>query len=55
MAEQPDLYDWKPLVADLQTRKERAEGMGGPDLVARQRSLGKLPVRERLDLLLDPG
>ena len=29
--------------------------MGGPDLVARQRSLGKLPVRERLDLLLDPG
>jgi acetyl-CoA carboxylase carboxyltransferase component len=55
VAEQPDLYDWKPLVADLQTRKERAEGMGGPDLVARQRSLGKLPVRERLDLLLDPG
>src|SRR4051812_38205702 len=29
--------------------------MGGTDLVARQRSLGKMPVRERLDLLLDPG
>src|SRR5436190_2972736 len=29
--------------------------MGGPDLVARQRSLGKLPVRERLDRFLDPG
>ncbi|MBA2281283.1 MAG: acyl-CoA carboxylase subunit beta [Acidimicrobiia bacterium] len=29
--------------------------MGGPDRVERQRSLGKLPVRERLDLLLDPG
>ncbi|HVA60013.1 MAG TPA: acyl-CoA carboxylase subunit beta [Mycobacteriales bacterium] len=30
-------------------------GMGGPDLVARQHSLGKLTVRERLDLLFDPG
>ena len=29
--------------------------MGGAERVARQRSLGKLPVRERLDLLLDPG
>ena len=29
--------------------------MGGPTLVERQRSLGKLTVRERLDLLLDPG
>jgi acetyl-CoA carboxylase carboxyltransferase component len=29
--------------------------MGGPDLVDRQHSLGKLTVRERLDLLLDPG
>jgi acetyl-CoA carboxylase carboxyltransferase component len=29
--------------------------MGGPDRVARQRDLGKLPVRERLDLLFDAG
>ena len=29
--------------------------MGGEDRVERQRSLGKLTVRERLDLLLDPG
>src|SRR2546423_558212 len=29
--------------------------MGGPDKVERQRSLGKLTVRERLDLLLDRG
>src|SRR4051812_50226325 len=27
--------------------------MGGPDRIARQRELGKLPVRERLDILLD--
>jgi acetyl-CoA carboxylase carboxyltransferase component len=29
--------------------------MGGPDAVARQRSAEKLTVRERLDLLIDPG
>ena len=29
--------------------------MGGEKFVERQRSLGKLTVRERLDLLLDPG
>ncbi|HZU72175.1 MAG TPA: acyl-CoA carboxylase subunit beta [Acidimicrobiales bacterium] len=50
-----ELHQWGPLVADLAERRQRALGMGGPDLVARQRSLGKLPVRERLDLLLDPG
>src|SRR3954447_22996608 len=47
--------DWGPLGADRARRKERALGMGGPDFVERQRSLGKLTVRERLDLLLDPG
>src|SRR3954451_23499835 len=50
-----ELHDWKPLVDDLATRRDRAHAMGGPDKVERQRSLGKLPVRERLDLLLDPG
>ncbi len=29
--------------------------MGGPDRVQRQRDLGKLPVRERLDAFVDPG
>src|SRR5436309_9895835 len=51
----PELHNWKPLLEDLQQRRERAYGMGGPQLVERQRSLGKMPVRERLDLLLDPG
>jgi acetyl-CoA carboxylase carboxyltransferase component len=50
-----DLHDWGPLVGDLKARKDRALGMGGPDLVERQHSFGKLTVRERLDLLLDPG
>jgi acetyl-CoA carboxylase carboxyltransferase component len=55
MSETPNLHDWGPLVADLKTRKDRALGMGGAALVERQRSLGKLPVRERLELLVDPG
>jgi acetyl-CoA carboxylase carboxyltransferase component len=29
--------------------------MGGPERIERQRSMGKLPVRERIDELLDPG
>jgi len=50
-----DVHEWGPLVGDLKERRERALGMGGPQFVERQRSLGKLLVRERLDLLLDPG
>src|SRR6266550_2006676 len=48
-------HEWGPLVGDLKARRDRALEMGGPDRVARQRELGKLTVRERLDLLLDPG
>jgi acetyl-CoA carboxylase carboxyltransferase component len=55
MADQPDLHDWKPLLDDLGLRRDQADAMGGPDRVERQRALGKLPVRERLDLLLDAG
>ncbi|MEO7556259.1 MAG: acyl-CoA carboxylase subunit beta, partial [Acidimicrobiales bacterium] len=55
MVDPPDLHDWGPLVDDLKQRRSTALGMGGPERVARQRERGKLPVRERLDLLLDPG
>src|SRR3954454_4118804 len=55
MADAPELYDWKPLVEDLNQRRDRAYGMGGPERIERQRSLGKNPVRERVDELLDPG
>src|SRR6185312_4362605 len=50
-----DIHDWGPLVGDLAKRKQRALEMGGAEQVERQRSLGKLPVRERLELLLDAG
>jgi acetyl-CoA carboxylase carboxyltransferase component len=51
----PNLYDWGPLVGDVSARKAKALQMGGTKAVDRQRSMGKLPVRERLELLLDEG
>ena len=46
---------WQPEVDELKRRHAMAEAMGGPEGVARQRQRGKLTVRERLDLLVDPG
>jgi len=50
-----DKHEWGPLVDDLAQRRQRALEMGGVERVERQHALGKLTVRERLDLLLDPG
>ncbi len=47
--------DMRGLVSELTERKEKHLGMGGPDKIARQHSLGKLTVRERVELLFDPG
>jgi geranyl-CoA carboxylase beta subunit len=46
------------LVADLRVRQDQVagRGAGGDDRsIARHRERGKLPVRERIDRLLDPG
>jgi 3-methylcrotonyl-CoA carboxylase beta subunit/propionyl-CoA carboxylase len=43
------------LVAELQERTAAARLGGGPKYVERHRAQGKLPVRERIDKLLDPG
>src|SRR5688572_7235741 len=45
----------KDAAAQLAERRADALRMGGDDLVERQHSLGKLTVRERLDLLFDQG
>jgi acetyl-CoA carboxylase carboxyltransferase component len=45
----------RDLAEELSERRADAEQMGGPELVERQHSLGKLTARERLDLLFDPG
>src|ERR1700692_3009050 len=43
------------LVAELDERSNRTREGGGPKYVQRHREQGKLPVRERIDRLLDPG
>ena len=46
---------WQQLVAELRERLSRARDGGGAKYVERHRAQGKLPVRERIDRLLDPG
>jgi 3-methylcrotonyl-CoA carboxylase beta subunit len=43
------------LVAEYRTRLAAVREGGGAKYIERHRAQGKLPVRERLDLLLDPG
>jgi acetyl-CoA carboxylase carboxyltransferase component len=51
----PGQQDWMPEIEEIRSRREAALAMGGPQKVARQRAAGKLTVRERIDLLADPG
>ena len=46
---------WKDEIEELRRREQLALQMGGAEKVERQRSRGKLTVRERVDLLVDPG
>ena len=43
------------LVAELREHLAQARAGGGQKALERQRQQGKLPVRERIDRLLDPG
>jgi 3-methylcrotonyl-CoA carboxylase beta subunit/propionyl-CoA carboxylase len=43
------------LIAELRERTALARQGGGPKYVQRQREQGKLPVRERIEKLLDPS
>ncbi|HET6278831.1 MAG TPA: carboxyl transferase domain-containing protein, partial [Candidatus Polarisedimenticolia bacterium] len=40
---------------ELRRRNQEAEAAGGEERLARQRAAGKIPARERVALLLDPG
>ncbi|MBW0103764.1 acyl-CoA carboxylase subunit beta [Pseudonocardia sp. KRD291] len=42
-------------LAVLRERRARALEMGGPEGLRRHRESGRLPVRERVDMLVDPG
>jgi acetyl-CoA carboxylase carboxyltransferase component len=46
---------WKPELDEIERRKQLASQMGGEERVARHVAAGRLPVRERVDRLLDPG
>lgn len=45
--------DWSREIAEIRRRQALAAEMGGADRVARQKSRGKLTVRERIAALLD--
>jgi acetyl-CoA carboxylase carboxyltransferase component len=47
--------EFQARIEELRARKEKNLQMGGPEKVARQHERGKLHVRERIDLLFDPG
>jgi acetyl-CoA carboxylase carboxyltransferase component len=47
--------EFSAAVEDLRARRQRNLQMGGAERVARQHEKGKLTVRERIDLLFDPG
>ncbi|MEV5848563.1 carboxyl transferase domain-containing protein [Streptomyces sp. NPDC051985] len=42
-------------IAQLRARKERALEMGGPEGLRKHRESGRLPVRERVEMLVDEG
>lgn len=46
---------WEKEITELRHRQELAKKMGGEEKVARHIKNGKIPVRERVDLLLDEG
>ena len=46
---------WNKEIENLERLEKMAREMGGPDRVARHHLRGKLTVRERIDLLADPG
>ena len=46
---------WKDEIEEIHRRQQLAAEMGGRERVERQRSRGKLTVRERIAALLDDG
>jgi acetyl-CoA carboxylase carboxyltransferase component len=46
---------WSRELDELRARELMAQGMGGPEKVARQHEAGRFTVRERIERLIDPG
>lgn len=47
--------DWAPLLEDLAVRHAAVLAMGGPDRMMQLAERGRLDVRTRIELLVDPG
>jgi acetyl-CoA carboxylase carboxyltransferase component len=47
--------DYSDRVGDLHAKRKKNLGMGGLEKIAKQHERGKLTVRERIDILFDPG
>lgn len=48
--------EWEPWLAEFERRQSEARAMGGPERIDRLiHGRGRLSVRERIDLLCDPG
>ncbi len=45
---------WEPELDELHRREQLAQAMGGPEKIAKHHTQGRLTVRERIALLLDP-
>ncbi|MFT5202651.1 MAG: acetyl-CoA carboxylase carboxyltransferase component [Candidatus Aldehydirespiratoraceae bacterium] len=50
-----DGHDWGETLADLESRRNTAHSMGGPEKLAKRADRGRLNARTRLDRLLDAG
>lgn len=46
---------WEPEIEELRRREAMAEELGGPEKIERQHHFGKKTIRERIDLVVDPG
>jgi acetyl-CoA carboxylase carboxyltransferase component len=46
---------WEPEIEEIERRRRLAHQMGGEERVRQQHEAGKLTVRERIELLADPG
>ena len=46
---------WEREVRDITHKQALAKNQGGPEGVGRQHNAGRQTIRERIDMLLDPG
>jgi acetyl-CoA carboxylase carboxyltransferase component len=46
---------WEAEADEIQTRRQWADALGGPEAVARHHEQGRLTIRERIELLTDSG